>query len=264
MRKTLSHTFLMILAFMFFVISAYAGESFQKTGFLEAGIRTADLTNGFQDWFGQYINGILQASEKNIWDIELVNDKRFGDTGQFISLGNTHIFNDLWYTNLNVGISRSGFWGPKQRLNFSVNKKWLSRKQLVTTVGYAHHIGHEGYIDNMLYANVSYYFTSPWIIHGGVRVYHSHPGSITTESQFVAITEGKDKHHYLTLRYDFGKEGYQLIGVGREIVNFSSYEIYVVLRQWVGKNWGFNIITDFYHNTFYNRKGISIGLFRDF
>jgi len=46
--------------------------------------------------------------------------------------------------------------------------------------------------------------------------------------------------------------------------NQASQTFTVTWRQWVGKNWGVNLVGDYYHSPFYQRGGTSIGFFREF
>ena len=40
----------------------------------------------------------------------------------------------------------------------------------------------------------------------------SNPGTAFSASGFVAVTQGRNKQHYVTLNVGFGQEAYQLIG----------------------------------------------------
>jgi YaiO family outer membrane protein len=48
------------------------------------------------------------------------------------------------------------------------------------------------------------------------------------------------------------------------LTRFASQTVTVTWRQWLGHNWGMNIIADYYHNPFYQRDGGVIGFFREF
>jgi YaiO family outer membrane protein len=97
-----------------------------------------------------------------------------------------------------------------------------------------------------------------------VRWNISSPGSVFTQSQYVAVTQGRDKHHFVVLRAGFGREGYQVVGPANTLVDFHSQEASVTWRQWLKRPWGFNAVVEYYHNPFYQRAGVSVGVFREF
>jgi YaiO family outer membrane protein len=80
----------------------------------------------------------------------------------------------------------------------------------------------------------------------------------------VAVTEGRNKHHYVTVNAGFGQEAYQIVGPSTVLTRFPSQNTTITWRQWTGKNWGFNLVGEYYHSPFYERGGGSIGFFREF
>lgn len=238
--------------------------NFKSKGNIETGINTAYLTSNNTNWFGQYLKGNLQTSASDNWHGEFVNQNAFGENGRFLSIGNVHDFNDSWYTNIDIGGSDHGSFWPQFSVNVSASKKWLTQKQLITTLGFTNHIERKGYKSRVLYTTAAYYFTNPWIVEAGWYYNNSTPGNVKSSSQFLALTQGQDKRHYVTLRYSFGREAYQLLGDNKVISDFYSQGIALIWRQWVNKDWGFNLSTDWYRNPSYIRKGVSIGIFKDF
>jgi YaiO family outer membrane protein len=55
-----------------------------------------------------------------------------------------------------------------------------------------------------------------------------------------------------------------LIGPATTLTQFQSQTLTVTWRKWMGNNWGFNFVGDYYHNPFYNRGGSSLGFFKEF
>jgi len=92
----------------------------------------------------------------------------------------------------------------------------------------------------------------------------SSPGAVFAPAGFVAVTEGRNKQHYLTVRVGVGEEAYQLVGPTVSLAQFNSQDLTVTWRKWLGTNWGFNVIGDYYRNPFYTRGGSSFGFFREF
>lgn len=239
-------------------------ENRQYTGYVEAGAEVHTLTNRYPNWSGEYIKGEVKASDSDNWNGEFINQKRFGDNGVYGAIGNTHTFDENWFTNLSVGAGGSAVFLPKYRVDAFINRKWGDEKRLITTLGFGIYKAMETYNDKNISLGATYYFEEPYIVQAGVRFNRSNPGSADSVSEYVALTQGRSKEHFLTLRYGFGKEAYELQGDNSVINDFYSHEASLNWRQWLGEEWGFNLRGEFYHNPSYIRRGIALGIFREF
>ena len=233
-------------------------------GFVEAGANHHSLTGNFDNWNGLYAKGIWQQYSDQIWNWEVLRQSEFNDRGTYFSGGLTHTIDEDWYLMAGVGISSAGFFLPKHRVDFTLNRKWLPERNLVTTVGTGYITARDAHRDRALLLGAAYYFETPWILEGGVRWNHSTPGSINTNRYFMAVTQGQDKVRYLTLRLETGREAYQLIDVSSLLVDFHSDVISFTWREWLQKGWGLNAVIERYSNPFYNRHGVIVGIFREF
>jgi YaiO family outer membrane protein len=235
----------------------------QLTNFVEAGGDYQSLSNSFGHWDGGYARGSVTTG-KNIWNAEVNGQHEFGDAGVYLGAGDTYNFNPDWFGSLAVGSSIGGFFWPRFRTDAFINKKWMSRKQLITTFGFGYYAAKDVYRDHSFFVGSTYYFAKPWIVEEGIRFNISNPGSVFSPAAFVAVTQGRNKEHYVTVRVGFGKEAFQLIGPTVSLSDFESQTLTVTWRQWIGKNWGVNVVGDYYHSPFYQRGGPSVGFFREF
>jgi YaiO family outer membrane protein len=246
-----------------YAATAAASPPPQATGSVEVGTDHSSLTASYPDWNGFFLRTVWQRGDRNIWAGELVQRSEFNDRGVFYSLRNTHNFSPDWYTNLS-GSSSGGFFLPRAQVNAFINRKWLRRRDLVTTLGLGYNVAKDDHRDMSYALGATYYFRAPWIVEGGVRWNDSTPGSVLSRSQFIAITEGRNKQHYLTLRYGFGREAYQIIGPDTALADFPSHEVSLTYRRWINKDWGLTLTGSYYSNPSYQRQGITIGTFKDF
>jgi YaiO family outer membrane protein len=184
------------------------------TNFVEAGASYQDLSNHFGHWSGGYARGVV-AIGKNTVNAEVNGQHEFGDAGVYMAVGDTYTFNSDWYGSLTVGTSSGGFFWPRFRADGFLNRKWSERKQFITTLGFGHYMAKDIHRDSNFFVGGTYYFQTPWIIEAGGRFNISNPGGVFSPSGFVAFTQGRNKHHYLTLNLGFGQEAYQLIGPQR-------------------------------------------------
>jgi YaiO family outer membrane protein len=233
------------------------------SNYVEAGGDYLTLTNGFGHWSGGYARGVV-TSGKNIWNAEVNGQHEFGDAGVYLAAGDTYNFNSDWYGSLTAGSSVGGFFWPRFRADGFINKKWLARRQLITTLGFGYYAAKDVHRDHSFFVGSTYYFTKPWIVEEGIRFNVSNPGSVFSPAGFVAVTQGRNLQHYVTVRAGFGVEAYQLVGPTVTLTDFESQTLAVTWRQWVGKNWGVNLVGDYYHSPFYKRGGASFGFFREF
>ncbi len=233
------------------------------TNYVEVGGSYLPMT----DKFGHVTGGYARASVmqgKNVWFGEINGQHEFADAGTYIAAGDTYTINNQWYGSLTLGSSIGGFFWPRFRADGFINKKWFERGQFITTAGFGYYASKDVHRDHSFYVGSTYYFSKPWIFETGAHFNLSNPGQVYSPSGFVAVTQGRDKHYFLTVRTGFGEEAYQLVGPTASLNDFTSQTFTVTWRKWVHKSWGVNIIGDFYHSPFYTKGGSLIGVFKDF
>jgi len=231
--------------------------------YLESGGSYQDLTDGYGHWTGGYLHGVFKHSN-DVWNAEANGQREFGDAGAYFAAGDTHTFNQDWYGSLTAGTSVRGFFWPRFRTDGFLNKKWLSRRQWITTLGYGFYEAKDVHRNHYFSLGSTYYFAKPWIVEEGIYVNLSNPGTVFAPAGFVAVTQGRNKHQYITVRAGLGEEAYQLVGPAATLTQFQSQTLTITWRKWVGPNWGLNFVGDYYHNPFYTRGGSSFGLFKEF
>ncbi len=233
-------------------------------GFVELGGDYNSLSGNFQRWEDAYLRGGI-SSGRNNFNGELSRQSRYGDTGWYYSLGWIRSWSEDWYSELDFGSSTvGGFFLPKVRTDALINRKLLSRRQLVVTLGGGYDLSKT--INSAYRGEIgaTYYFERPWIVQGGVTWTHANPGSILARTQFVAVTQGHAKEHYITLRAETGREGYELIGPTTSLFDFPIHNYSATWRQWLGPGWGINTSLEHEDTPFYHRNGGTFGIFLEF
>jgi len=233
------------------------------TNFVEFGGSYERLSNSFGDWSGGYLRGVVSKG-KNTWNLEVNGQHEFDDAGVYIAAGDTYNFNSDWYGAVTLGSSFGGFFWPRLRVDGFLSRKWTANKQFITTIGFGYDAAKDVHRDHRAFVGTVYYFKRPWIVEDGVHFNVSNPGRILSASGFLAVTQGRNEQHYVTLNVGFGQEAYQLIGPATVLTRFPSQTASLTWRQWVGKSWGVNFVTDFFHSPFYLRGGSSFGFFKEF
>lgn len=244
----------------------------EKTA-VEAGLGASYLTptdadaapaDAYPNWSNQYLRGWFAPSTSDAIIAEVVHAKEFNDTGTFVGIGDTHTFNEDWYASLAMGTSDGGVFFPKLRADGFINKKWGAAKNLISVVGLSYYKAKDEHRDHGYSLGFVYYADAPFTVEGAVRWNTSTPGDVTSRNQFIAVTQGRSKQHYVTLRVQSGVEAYQATGAETALVNFFSREYSLAWRQWFSENAGINLVGEHYVNPSYQRNGVSIGVFREF
>jgi YaiO family outer membrane protein len=218
------------------------------------------LTAGLGNWQEIGVRG-SRAVGAHVWQGEFASMRRFGESGNFIGLGDTYEFNPDWFGTLSVGAGDGASYLPRARVDGFINRKLLADRNLIATLGAGYYSAPDGHNDRSFSLGATYYFSEPWIVQGEVRFNNSRPGSVNTQQQFVAVTWGRDQQTQITARHAWGSEGYQSIGAGASLVNFKSRQTSLNVRHWLGKDWGVAAGVEQYHNPTYNRKGATLALF---
>ena len=233
------------------------------TNYFESGANYLQLSNNYGSWAGGYARSVYERGS-DVWNGEVNGQREFGDRGVYFAAGDTHTFSENWYGAATLGSSVQGFFWPRFRVDSFLNRKLLAQKQWIATVGYGFYAAKDVHRNQDVYLGSTYYFSKPWIVEEGLYLGISNPGAVFAPSGFVAVTQGANKHHYLTLRVGVGEEGYQLVGPTATLTKFESQAVTGTWRKWIGTNWGFDLVGDFYHNPYYARGGTTLGMFKDF
>lgn len=221
---------------------------------------TQHLSNGLGHWQELGVRG-SHAVGAHVLQGEVATMRRFGESGNFIGLGDTYAFDPDWFGTLSVGAGDGASYLPRVRVDAFINRKLLTDRSLIATLGAGYYRAPDGHNDRSVSLGATYYFSEPWIVQGEVRFNNSRPGSVNTRQQFVAVTWGRDQQTQITGRHAWGSEGYQSIGSGASLVDFKSHQTSLNLRHWIGKDWGISAGVEQYHNPTYDRKGATLALF---
>lgn len=241
-----------------------ANKIIQYPGYIEGGMNYNNLTNDYGSWLGEY--GVIskQTDENNTWLGTIDHRREFGAQGTIVSATNYHNFTDSWYTTESFAVSDRSFFLQHYSGALTLYHKMLESKRLVPYFGVIRYAWRTQHQDTVLNPGFIYYFEKPWVIETGLLGNRSSPGNVDTLYTYIAVTQGEGKKHYFIARYAWGHEGYLAISNNSFVQNFPSRVYTLTWRQWLGQNWGFNLIGERYvGDGVYNRTGVQLGLFRD-
>lgn len=239
-------------------------------GYLEVGGAHSSLTDHYADWNDFYLRAVLSGG-RNVWNGELTREGRFGGAGWLYDVGLARTLSEDWYAQFSAGSSVGGFFLNTFTGDAIINRKLLSSRHLVATVGVGFDKSKTVDKDERLRAEAAYYFNFPLVVQGGAMWTYTNPGNILARIQYIAATEGYDKEHFFSLRYEWGREGYEVVGPPTTLapaysilVDFPERSITGTWRQWIGPKWGFNLDVEQHQEPAYHRWGGTAGIFFEF
>jgi YaiO family outer membrane protein len=245
-------------------------DVFSGPGYIEAGGGYSNITGPYSNWTDAYIRGMVSGGH-NVFNGEFVREDRFGGTGWLYTLSLTRTLTENWYAQVSGGGSIGGFFLPLFHSDAVINRKLLKRRQLVVTAGGGYDKSKFADYDGRAQVGAAYYFQFPVVVQGGLMWTYSNPGSILARVQYLSATEGYDKEHFITLRYEWGREGYEVVGLPTPgitapavLYNFSEHTATATWRQWIGPRWGFNLNVEQHQEPLYHRLGGTLGVFLEF
>lgn len=236
----------------------------RNRGFVEAGAGRERLTGGQPGWSDEYVRAHVRLTPSDAIQVETSRQSHFGDRGTWFGLGFVTDLNDRWYASWDAGGSDRGFFLPRVRLGAAAHLKWLSGRNLVSSLGVSWSRARDGHEDLAADLELAWHLDAPWIVQAGVRLNSSSPGDIRSARGRAALAYGRDQRYFLTLAYDAGRESYQLIAEDRPVTDFPSAEVSLVWRQWLAGGFGLNARGVRYSNPTYRRWGLAAGLFWEF
>ncbi|HKP29567.1 MAG TPA: YaiO family outer membrane beta-barrel protein [Gemmatimonadales bacterium] len=251
-------TCIAIVAMALFAGPAHAQRA---AGWLQGDAFYHAVSNDFGDWKGVGIRAVLPSGPKNIWYGELVAQEAFNDRGVWVSAGNRHFFGPNWFTFASLGGGTGDYYLPDLRADASVGHAWLEKKNLVTILGATYVNSKDIYEDFALLGSVAAYFPGV-TAEAGLRINWSNPDAVRTQRVWGAVTLGQERKRLIVIRGGGGSEGYQLTGDVETQQRFQSYEASIGWRQWLEGHTGFIAGLEVYHNPFYTRTGVTLGVFR--
>lgn len=237
-------------------------------GRVDLGLSGARLTAGESNWFDQYARGFVVVKPGTTVNWDLNHERHFGERGTVGALALTQDLSTRWYALAGMSFGSASFQA-KRRVDLGLYRKWGADQRWVTGLVYMNSRSNDDiHRDQGLTASLAYHAPRNWVAEGGLVFNRSNPGSVTGTRGFVALTQGREKSHYLVLRLDHGKEAYlpeaALQSPSQGNVAFNSTEATLQWRQWVGPRWGYTASVQHYRNPYYRRHGIAMGLFFDF
>lgn len=247
------------VALVLLLIAGAPAAAQRPSAWLQGDIAYHGVTNGFGDWRRAGLRAVVPQGAAT-WYAEVSGGEAFRDRGVWLGAAHRQGFGRDWFTFIGVGAGTGAYYLPDLRLDAQVGRAWLPSRTLVTSVGVMYADSKSSYRDLAFTGSVASYFAGGAVEVGG-RLNRSTPGDVTTGRGHLALTLGRDRVRYVTLRAATGDEGYQLTGTTSTEQRFRSSEASASWREWLGGGLGGIVQLEWYDNPFYTRTGVTLGLF---
>jgi YaiO family outer membrane protein len=248
------------LGLLWFRGSAAAQAPDPGASWVEAGGFYHRVSDDFGDWKGGYFRGVFSGA-RNVWYLDAKAQEAFRDSGVYGALANVHTFGSRVYSHVSVGGGTGAYVLPDLRLDAALAIKLGSAKSVVVTLGGTFVKAKSIYEDLAVFGGLVWY-AGPAVVELSGRVNWSDPNAVRSERINGAVTLGRAGRRVVAVRGGAGTEGYQLTGVTSTLRRFRSQEAGLIWREWTGRRFGLVLAGELYHNPFYTRAGVSLGVFR--
>lgn len=232
-----------------------------RGGMVEAGAFAHQVTNDLGDWRGARLRAVLPAGRRDVFYLEAVGQRAFGDEGVYGTAALQHAFGDDWIVFVSGGAGTGEFVFPAFRADAMLTRKLLASRRLLVSAGGTYVRSKDVFRDRTAVASVTGYLSGSAVLEVSGRFNWSTPGDLTSQRGAVALTLGTLGRRYVVLRAGGGTESYQLLGVGEVERSFTSTEASASWREWLSRRAGIVVGGEYYHNPFYTRAGAQVGIF---
>lgn len=192
---------------------------------------------------------------------ELLDERKFGRQGGIAATAYTRRFDADWFGTATLALGHGGPNWANRRVDLQLSRKWLAQQQLVTSLAAYHASFDNDRSDHGVRVSAAWYAQPGVVLEAGVILNTSQPGSVRSNMPFVSTTFGSAGEQYLSLRASDGREAYQALGSGAQLVDFSSRSLGLTWRRWLAPDWGFTAQVEVYRNPTYSRRTLGAGIF---
>nr|WP_145544942.1 YaiO family outer membrane beta-barrel protein [Variovorax boronicumulans] len=224
----------------------------------------SNLTARLPDGETVNLRGAITLRSGDVLNLELLRERKFGETGGVAAGSYTLQLSDRWYAVQSLAFGEGGENWAIFRSDTQISRKWLSQGQLVTSAAVYGAALHRNRSEGGMRLAVAWYLPAPVVLEGGVVLNVSQPRNRFSHMPFASMTVGREGAAYFSLRVASGTEAYQSIGARSELVDFHSTSVMATGRVWLGQHWGLSAQAERYSNPSYKRHTLGLGVFLTF
>jgi YaiO family outer membrane protein len=229
---------------------------------LEAQVLYQTVSNGYGDWRGAYLRGIM-PSERNTLYIDALALDAFHERGVQTGVTWRHDWTSRFFDVLGGSVGSGAPILSRARVDASIGTLLGPARQVQVTVGASYVKSVNALSDVAGTASIAWYLPKGLLVEVGGRYNVSRPGDVASHRLSAVSIWTPSPRRSFSLRAIGGSEGYQVLGAQTTLTRFNSKELSLAWREKVGGPWALSVQGDHYTNPYYTRAGVTLGVARN-
>jgi YaiO family outer membrane protein len=228
---------------------------------LEANALVQQVTNNYGNWQGGYVR-LVSPSAHDTWYVDALGLHAFGERGLQVGVTQRHDWNSRFFQMIGANIGSGASIMPRARVDGALGIRLGDERRWQLTGGVSYVKSVRTLSDLAGTAAIAWYAPHAVLIEAGLRYNVSRPGDI--HSQRVSLTSiwTPSPRRSLSLRAIGGSEGWQVLNSGTAFTRFQSQEFALAWREKITEHVAVSLQGDRYHNPYYTRSGVTLGVAR--
>jgi YaiO family outer membrane protein len=230
-------------------------------GWIEANALHQRVSHGYGDWTGSYLRAV-RPTARDTWYADVLALDAFRERGVQGGITQRHDWSSRVFQFVGASAGSGASIMPRARVDGTLGLRWGARRQLQTTAGLSYVKSVTTLSDVAAVASVAWYAPHGLMLETGVRMNRSRPGNIRSQRVLGSMSWTPTPRGSLSARVLAGSEGWQTVRSGTLLTRFQSQEFALAWRQRVHGPLAVSMQGDYYHNPFYTRAGVTLGVAR--
>lgn len=219
------------------------------------------VSNDYGDWSGIYARAVFPAARQTLF-ADVLALRAFGEQGIQGGLAHRYDWTDRWFHLLGGSVGDGAPIFPRYRADGLIGRKWGESRAVQTVLGASVVQSVEDLRDKAVIGAITWYAPHNLVLESGIRYNTSSPGSIKSHRiHGLAMYTPSDRRTF-SARFIGGTEGWQILNVSTTLTHFASQEAALAWRERLGASTALSLQLDMYHNPYYTRSGVTLGVAR--
>lgn len=228
---------------------------------VEANALAQSVTNNFGNWQGAYVR-LVSPSTRDTWYVDALGLHAFGESGVQIGATQRHDWNSRVFQMIGANVGSGASIMPRARIDGALGLRLGAARQFQATGGLSYVKSVTALHDIAGLASLAWYAPHALMFEAGVRYNVSRPGDIRSHRLSMTSVWTPSAKRSFSLRAIGGSEGWQVLNTATTLTRFQSQEVALAWREKLTAHTAVSAQGDWYHNPFYTRSGVTLGVAR--
>ncbi len=219
------------------------------------------VSNDYGDWTGVYLRGVFPGTKQTFFT-DVLALRGFREEGFQGGIAHRYDWSDRWFHLAGVNAGDGSPLFPRYRADALIGRRWGASRTIQTVAGASVVQSVEELKDVAALGAITWYAPRGFVLESGVRFNTSSPGSVKSHRVHGIAMYTPSSRRSFSVRGIAGTEGWQIVGAGTTLTQFSSQELSLAWRERIESKTAINLQLDGYRNPFYTRSGVTLGVAR--